>query len=75
MEYKKLTRLIFALIFLSLSLPVKANQIKNLTILAEPNMVNALTKIARIYSQKNKFNLLIFCRMHTKSDGIGDDSF
>ncbi len=30
-----------------------AAQIKNLTVLAEPNMVSALTKIARIYSQKN----------------------
>jgi molybdate transport system substrate-binding protein len=30
-----------------------AAQIKNLTVLAEPNLVAALTKISRIYSQKN----------------------
>ena len=30
-----------------------ANQIRNITVLAEPNMAQALAKIARVYSQKN----------------------
>jgi len=35
------------------SFKASSAQIKNLTVLAEPNLVTALTKISRIYSQKN----------------------
>lgn len=49
-------KIIFAKIVMILALftsTSQASSIKSLTILAEPNMVIALTKIARIYSQKN----------------------
>ncbi len=42
--------LLFCLLF---SKAGNAHQIKNLTVLAEPNLVVAITKISRIYSQKN----------------------
>ena len=41
------------LVFFLFATPSYANQIKSLTILAEPNLVPALTKISRTYSQKN----------------------
>jgi len=40
-------------LFLLLANSSYASQIKSLTILAEPNLVTALTKISRTYSQKN----------------------
>lgn len=43
----------FLVLFVSCSISSFALQLKNLTVLAEPNMVGALTKISRIYSQKN----------------------
>ncbi len=40
-------------LFLFFATTVNATQIKSITILAEPNLVVALTKISRTYSQKN----------------------
>ncbi len=45
--------IILILVFAFLSKSAFSFQIKNLTILAEPNMVEALTKISRSYSRKN----------------------
>lgn len=53
MRYKKIKIAIITTLFLFVANLANSAQIKNLTILAEPNMVTALTKIARIYSQKN----------------------
>jgi molybdate transport system substrate-binding protein len=49
----KITRLVITALFFLIPNIANANQIKNLTIFAEPNMMKAITKIARIYSQKN----------------------
>lgn len=40
-------------LFLFFATAAKASQIKSITVLAEPNLVSALTKISRAYSQKN----------------------
>ncbi len=52
-QFTTLIKTIPTLIFLVFSSPSLAFQLDNLTILAEPNMTVALTKISRIYSQKN----------------------
>jgi len=70
MRYKKIKIAAITMLFLFAANIVNAAQIKNLTILAEPNMVTALTKIARIYSQKN--SAIVSISFASSSDLIND---
>ena len=51
--------LIIPLIFLSSQNSYATNGGRNLTVFAEPNLALALTKIARIYSQKSRTNVSV----------------
>jgi len=65
---KNFFRILFSAIFL-LNLFAQnsfASQSRNLTIFAEPNMVLALTKIARLYSQKS--NVIVAVNFNSSSD-------
>lgn len=71
MECKKIKSIFFAILLSLASTAAFANgQLKNLTILAEPNMVTALTKIARIYSQKN--SVIVSISFASSADLIND---
>ncbi|OFW80770.1 MAG: hypothetical protein A2887_00820 [Alphaproteobacteria bacterium RIFCSPLOWO2_01_FULL_40_26] len=63
-EIKKL----FLLVFLTFSFSSFAAPSRNLTIFAEPNMALALTKIARIYSQKS--NVVVSVNFSSNGDLI-----
>src|SRR3989338_5403612 len=68
MYYKKLLAI---LLFSTFTTPcLAALQLENLTILAEPNMTTALTKISRIYSQKN--GIIISISFAPSSELIND---
>ncbi len=70
MRYRKIKIAAITTLFLFASNVAIAASIKNLTILAEPNMVTALTKIARIYSQKN--SVIVSISFASSSDLIND---
>jgi len=53
MKLRVIIKLVLIFIFTLNCKNALALQIKNLTVLAEPNMVPSLTKLSRIYSQKN----------------------
>jgi len=67
---KNFFRILFSAIFLLTFLNSNsfASQSRNLTIFAEPNMVLALTKIARLYSQKS--NVIVAVNFNSSSDLI-----
>ena len=69
-KFTTLIKTITALVFLVFSSPSLAFQLDNLTILAEPNMIVALTKISRIYSQKN--GIIISVSFAPSSELIND---
>lgn len=68
-KFATLTKTVATLVFLTSS-PSFAFQLDNLTILAEPNMTVALTKISRIYSQKN--GVIISINFAPSSELISD---
>ncbi|MES2960971.1 MAG: molybdate ABC transporter substrate-binding protein [Pseudomonadota bacterium] len=66
---KNFFRILFSAIFLlTLTQNSFATPSRNLTIFAEPNMVLALTKIARLYSQKS--NVIVAVNFNSSSDLI-----
>lgn len=68
---KKIKIIFVSALFCLYCAPVFAvGQIKNLTVLAEPNMVQALTKIARIYAQKN--SVIVSVSFGSSADLIND---
>lgn len=59
MKLRVIIKLVLIFIFTLNCKNALALQIKNLTVLAEPNMVSSLTKLSRIYSQKNRVTISV----------------
>jgi ABC-type molybdate transport system substrate-binding protein len=67
---KLLNFLVFCIFFTSISTKSFGSQSRNLKVFAEPNMALALSKIARIFSQKN--NVIVSINFSSSFDLINE---